>query len=340
MPWGKHHCLFGNGRHALKALIDFGQTTRNWRRLWIPSYFCQTVVSSLLSTGIEICTYIDSPGYYEPNFDNLEFKKGDILFLVNYFGLRDKFFVDDTHRNLIEIVEDHTHDPWSDWAYTSSADWCVVSLRKTLPVPDGAVLWSPVGHQLPSTVGITSAHKVAVMEKFTAMVIKGLYLNNYSVMKEAFRNLAISGEEKFDNQGMISGASELTMNILPTFPVKIWRERRYLNHQTLSTVLAKLPWVEILQPKSNKLSVCPFGASLIFDSPERQLRVRSLLISSNVYPSILWPLDQPRTEGIPPENIDFSQRMLFLHCDMRYDKSDMEYISNLIHRFGEQSKIS
>jgi hypothetical protein len=40
------------------------------------------------------------------------------------------------------LVEDHSHDPFSPWAVGSSADYAFCSLRKTLPVPDGGLLWS------------------------------------------------------------------------------------------------------------------------------------------------------------------------------------------------------
>jgi hypothetical protein len=66
---------------------------------------------------------------------------------MNYFGLR-------TPPDLelpegVEVLEDHSHDPVSAWAEQSSADFCLASLRKTLPINDGGALWSPVGHRLP-----------------------------------------------------------------------------------------------------------------------------------------------------------------------------------------------
>ena len=40
----------------------------------------------------------------------------------------------------IVLIEDHIHDPLSDWSQSSNADYAVASLRKTLPVPIGAML--------------------------------------------------------------------------------------------------------------------------------------------------------------------------------------------------------
>ena len=334
MPWEENYLLMGTGREVFRALISFGQASRNWRRLWVPSYFCQVVVASLLSTGIEVLTYPDSPRNSGCQFDNLEFRPGDVLLLVNYFGLRDKLALPAIDRNSIEIIEDHTHDPWSHWAWSSNADWCVASLRKTLPIPDGGVLWSPAGHRLPPAASVTPEHRLAALNKFVAMVLKSLYLRNTPVKKEDFRSLAILGEENYD-QGEASGISEWIAGLLSTFPVEAWREQRRFNHRTISACLVDLPWVKVLQPE-NGLFATPFSAVLVFDSLERQLHLRERLISANIYAPILWPLNEPVIAGILPEHLDFSQQMLSIHCDMRYGQSDMEYIASLISKFGAE----
>jgi hypothetical protein len=332
MPWEENYLLMGTGREAFRALISFGQANRNWRRLWIPSYFCQVVVASLISTGIEVLTYPDSPRHPGAQWANLEFRPGDVLLLVNYFGLRDKFTLPAIDHHAIEIIEDHTHDPWSHWAWSSDADWCVASLRKTLPIPDGGVLWSPAGHQLPPAAAVTPQHRLAAQDKFAAMVIKSLYLGNTPVKKKDFRRLAIAGEESYD-RGEVSGIDEWVAGLLSTFPVEAWREQRRLNHQTMSACLADLPWVEVLQPANGSLPT-PFSAVLVCDSPARQSRLRERLISANIFPAILWPLDEAVIAGIPPEHLDLSRRMLSIHCDMRYIPSDMEHIASLISKFG------
>ena len=49
--------LYADGRQAINALIDF----RGWKRIWIPTYFCQEVVESIRKTGIEVVYYDDYP---------------------------------------------------------------------------------------------------------------------------------------------------------------------------------------------------------------------------------------------------------------------------------------
>lgn len=337
-PWGKTPVFFGSGQDASRSLLIHGQKERGWRRFWIPSYFCQQVVQSFISTGIEVITYPAGPEdlFLCINRDNLN--QGDVVLIVNFFGLHCDQPQYSINREYVEIIEDHTHDPWSKWAYTSDADWCVVSLRKTLPIPDGGVLWSPSGHQLPATPLVDETRRTASLEKFAAMGLKTLYLEGYSIEKEVFRNLSIKGESRIAYDPSIKEISGITIwsyNLLKSFPIEEWRKKRKDNHQLLLNSLVRIKWLTVLQPNINS-DVCPFSCIILFDLSERRDYVRNKLINSRVYPAILWPMDNPAVQGIPQEHIEFSRRMLSVHCDMRYSSEDMERVASLIIRFGDE----
>jgi hypothetical protein len=327
-PWDGRAAFFGTARDALRGLLADGQAKRGWRRLWVPSYFCQKVVSSLRATGIEMEVYPDRPDCPSPAFEHLPFQRGDAILVVNFFGLRAAPSYDRLPRDAVAVIEDHTHDPWSDWARTSKADWCVASLRKTLPVPDAGVLWSPVGHPLPPEPALTDERRRTSLKKLTAMALKALYLEGAFDDKELFRRLATSGEDRIA-EGDLSGMTTWTRALLLTFPVRPWRGRRRENHRVLSSALSGIPWVKVLQPMSEG-DECPFSGILLFDSVERRDHVRERLMASRVYPAILWPLESPVLPGVPPEDVDFSCRMLSIHCDMRYDREDMLKVAGLI----------
>lgn len=333
MPWGKNHLFLGCARHALKRLLKHGSVTRDWKRLWIPSYFCQEVLSSLLSGDIELSLYPDCPSDDSPQLDRIETRPGDVVLLVNFFGLRTKGSINRAYLRNMEVIEDHSHDPWSDWAMTSNADWCIASLRKTLPLPEGGVLWSSAGHELPAAVPATAAHQRASLEKFTAMVLKGLYLEGYPVEKDTYLRLLLSGEHLL-GEGEVSGMLDWTKSLLSSFPAAKWRNLRRRNHHVLSAELLNLTGVEVLQPR-NGSDTCPFSGILVFDSPQKRSSMREKLIASRVYPAILWPLEKPPIEGVSQREQDFSHRMLSIHCDMRYDETDMRYVTSLIKKYGE-----
>lgn len=319
-PWGGGHLLYGSGRDALRGLLIHGRTVRSWRRLWIPSYFCQEVVTSLFETGVEFAAYPDAPTNPTLDLSDINFNPGDVLLSVNFFGLRSRTIYP-VDRARIEILEDHTHDPWSDWSYSTDADWCVASLRKTLPISDGGVLWSPRGHPLPSASPVTATRELASLRKLAGMLLKGLYIDGFPVEKTAFRQLATTGEEILA-AGPVSGMPEWTRALLPLFPITLWREKRRTNHAFLCAELSDVACLSVLRPSSD-LGSCPFAVAVVFDSSQRGARVRNALIAADIYPAALWSLDCPEVEGIPKEHVDLARRMLLIHCDARYDEDDL-----------------
>lgn len=334
-PWKKNAVYYGSGRDALKALLLHGQKTRRWQRLWIPSYFCQEVVSSILESGIIVTTYPFNPVDSFPNVSGITFRPGDVMLRVNIFGMRKYRSIEGLNRQIVEVIEDHSHDPWSEWAFTSDADFCFASLRKVLPVPDGGVIWSPLGFKLPPFIKITHIRLQASLMKLTAMLIKRLYLEGHNINKSLFLNLSLSGEAIIAS-GNLSGISDLALTLIEAFPIELWRECRLRNHRVLSERLNGLSFVKVLPPDKDP-GVCPFSGILVFNSENQRDYVREALIESRIYPAILWPLENKIIEGIFPSDINFSKRMLSLHCDMRYSESDMVYIASIIRKIGCKS---
>ena len=325
-PW-EQGAFFGSGRDALRALLLHGMQERGWRRLWIPSYFCQEVVKSMASTGIEMTLYHDS--MMEPSLliSEDDLRQGDALFVVNFFGMRDPLAYDALPDD-VDIVEDHTHDPWSDWAWNSQAHFGVASLRKTLPVPEGGVLWSPRGLPGPGDAPTHAVRQKAARDKFAAMVLKALYLEGHGVDKNVYRQLALDGERHIASDD-VAGMTDATRALLGIFPTRRWREARRDNHAFFA---AKLPDGDAcrLLPTASK-ACCPFSAILLFDSRERRDSVRHALIEQQIYPVAYWPLEKPVfPEATTEESIDLSHRVLSIHCDMRYQHADMERVARKI----------
>ncbi|MBI4734060.1 MAG: hypothetical protein HY779_04495 [Rubrobacteridae bacterium] len=334
-PWDENgHALFGAGRDATTVLLKHGMASRGWKRFWIPDYFCQEVVKSFVSTGIEVKLYPDLPINNSLSLELVadQFSQGDVVLIVNYYGLRSRDSIQ-FHEKIysipgIEIIEDHTHDLSSSWAFNSKADWCMASLRKTLPVADGGVLWSPIGNTMPETPPVEKTHILAVHDKLSAMFLKKLYLEGNPIEKKAFCELA---DKAYSRSGFAepSGISQWSAEYLGLFPALKSREIRRQNHNVLCNELAGLSWLEILKPDDVK-NTCPFMVVLVFDSNERREQVREKLIEADVYPSVLWPLEEVVLPGVSKEAIDFSRLMLSVHCDLRYDGDDMKRAASII----------
>ncbi|MGM0577360.1 MAG: hypothetical protein ACQEXJ_16670 [Myxococcota bacterium] len=324
-PWGNEAVLTGSGRDALRLVLEHGRRFVGWRRLYVPSFLCQEVVQAAVGTGLPTRLYPDRPTEpFDP--DAVDAREGDVVLVVNHFGLRDAAPLDGLRAGGAAILEDHTHDPWSPWAQGSDADFAIASLRKTLPVPEGGVAWSPSARALPDAPPVTPERERAAGRKLAAMVLKGLYLDGHPVEKDAFRRLAMAGEDDIA-RGEISAVTEATRALLRTFPVNAWREVRRANHALLAARLGDARGVTVLRGDGRS---CPFSAILVFDSGRARDAVKRHLIDRSIYPAVLWPLDEPVLEGLERADLSLSRRVLSLHCDMRYGASDLDRVADAV----------
>jgi hypothetical protein len=285
------------------------------------------VLAALSSTGIETHVYSDGPGELAWHGQDLVAKTGDALLAVNFFGLRNASPFSEIELNGMAVIEDHTHDPWSDWSWKSKADWCVASLRKTCPLPDGGVLWSPAGHSLPRSPDVTDTRREASLEKLVSMLMKRMFLEGARVDKETFRSFSVSAEQRIAS-GSVSGMSDWARMMLRSFPFMRWRALRAANYAILSS-LVTTPTLTRLEPQSG---ACPFSFVFLFRCHAERELVRAHLLSHRIYPSILWNLERPLSSSIPKAAVAFSERMLSLHCDYRYGAEDMEVVADVLKR--------
>jgi hypothetical protein len=173
--------LFATGSAILVALAHQESFQKRKLRLHLPSFFCMEVASRL-SHYYEIHWYQDLPTNPSPNFSTLNPLSGDFVLAVNFFGVRDALSWQHWQKrnDNIFLIEDHTHDPFSTWARQSRSHYAIASLRKTLPLPDGAIVWSPQHLPLPLPA---PAPSLGAAQKLTAMLMKQAYLEGRDICK-------------------------------------------------------------------------------------------------------------------------------------------------------------
>jgi hypothetical protein len=314
-PWTSvPHSLWGSGRDALRALLAWGAEAHGWRRLLVPSYFCQPVVVAI-QREIEVSVYEHGPT--SPARARIEPGPGDVVLVVALFGMSPAPLAS----GGAALIVDFSHDPIGPDAARSTADYAIASLRKTLPLPDGGVLWSPRGLSLPAERSVTPDHASAVLDRLSAMTLKQHYLTGQAVDRAEIRRLSMRGEDAI-GQGDISGISAFSRSRLLTLPVASWRAARALNLAAFREAVGELPDVQLMD--------APFAATLIFTEPDARDRVRDALIAARIYPAVLWSLDEPAVGGIPAADVDLAHRILSIHCDYRYTQSDMVRVAEVI----------
>ena len=208
------------------------------------------------------------------------------------------------------------------WAVQSRADYAIASLRKTLPLPDGGIVWSPRDLEVPPELDMTAHHAWAVAQRLSAMILKRHYLQGDDISKQDFRDVGLEGERMMAS-GPNTGISAFSRARLPTLPTERWRSRRAENLAEFRDALGATPGIRLLE--------VPFSAMLVFDDAAIRTTVRQALIAHDIYPSVLWPMDHQAVEGIPHAHVEASRRLLSLHVDHRYGTDDMRRAAAILH---------
>jgi hypothetical protein len=306
--------FFANGRQALRGVIEFN----SWKRIWIPEYFCHEVTNAIKTTGIDVLTYPDYPLNDECSLIScLDFKKEDVILRINYFGMRSRR---DNKNIPVQVIEDHSHDLTGEWATNSNADYCIASLRKTLPLPEGGILWSPLNHSLPSQGSSSLENDLISYQRLSAMLLKALYINDCASDKSIYRKIFLETESAFADLKQ-SGMSNICLSLFNNFNISDWYKQKKKNWFQLATLAEE--GIDFLKPEDIKSST-PFSFILRLPNKDQRDSLRNALIRHLIYPAILWNLPI----GTDPSLLSISEILLSIHCDSRYDSKQMEYLKN------------
>lgn len=315
--------LLANGRQCIVVLIrQYG-----WRRLWMPDYFCYEVMDTIKEqTGIEVLFYEDNP-LKEANVEHLPYKEGDVLLRMNFFGLKE---LRSNKQIPVPVIEDHSHDPFGHWALYSDADWCVSSLRKTLPIPEGGMMWSPKQLRVEGLELRDSKEneKIAAI-RWEGMVMKAKYLKGVNNSKEEFRKRYTETEKWFDHAEPSQIDKRSHEFITKQFDLNLWLGAKRRNWELLKTLVDKENY-EVLRAEHESCTM--FSFVILLESKTQRDEVRKKLIESCVYPAILWNV--PDTASTSSK--DISNRMLSIHCDGRYTEDDIKQLAVILNNALEQ----
>lgn len=315
---------------ALKPLLQ--QQSHQQLRIHVPSFYCMSLVSKL-QTAFEVCWYRDLPDNHAPDFNTLKALAGDLVIAVNLFGIKKQQHWQEWQEQNQEVIliEDHTHDPVSNWAKNSTADYVVASLHKTLPIPDGGILWSPKNLPLAKPFGSESP---GAYQRLTGMILKHSYLNGMEVNKNDYLQLSIAGQNILDD-ATNSVVSVFTKNVIRLLNIEKYRQERASNISKFIELDLQYPsfYWQPLFDSWNKNTV-PFNSIIV--CLDRQIRdsLRKYLISQNIFPAIHWR--QPY-EGVCSEDkkaIALSEKILTIPTDQRYNSADILQIFEIIQKFS------
>lgn len=311
--------LYYDGRQALEAVLIHEKI----KRLWVPAYYCHESLLGVRRLGVKIefysCIPADNP---DKAILNLQYEKGDALLRMNYFGLQTK---PRTPEGPFLLIEDHSHGLSGSWAKGSDADWCFASLRKSLPIADGGVLWSPKKRKLSLEPLLSQAALENSVCRYAAMELKADFIVGNIGSKDIFLSEFRRTENNFEDLD-ISAISHTSKEIVESIDIDEWNRRKKDNWSILFKHLVPAPNYHILDVEDETEK--PFSLVLLFVSQFHRDRVMRALISMNVYPAVLWRIP----DGNDRRAVDFGNRILSIHCDARYTSEQMLDLADIINK--------
>ncbi|BEL08238.1 hypothetical protein Q0Z83_064290 [Actinoplanes sichuanensis] len=307
--------LFATGCGALSSLLRALAPTG---RLHVPSYFCMGV-AEFLSEQIPVTFYRHLPDD-GPRWETLRAADGDVVLAQNLFGREEGTAWHNwalAHRR-VTVIEDHSHDPFSDWARTSTAAYAVASLRKTLPIPDGGLLWSPSGLDLPRPSG-TGPQAAGL--KLAAMLLKAAWRDGQPIPRDRFRALQQQGERQL--LGSAAEASAVTAALLPLLDIEGIRSSCARNAQEVATALG-----------AGVLGTGGFRVQLVLSSESERDGLLSYLAEVGIFAPVHWRQNRNGFWSGDEEAADLADRMLTLPVDHRCTQADLARIVESIEGFA------
>lgn len=275
------------GRSALFLILDSVKPAR----LHLPFYLCDEIHALVNKLDLEVVYYgIDSS--FEP-LKSPEVRAGDLVYLVNYFGLKGDLIKNYRAKFSDQLIVDNTHGFFS---APLEGCWNFTNIRKLVGLPDGAVLSGP------------QTLRTGELPRSRPRVSHGA-MRWFGPSKQALERFR-QNEKKIGTPP--ARASWLSHFMMKNIDLKRISRRRVENFNVLHQNLAGHNRLDL------SLSGIPFCYPLLLERPIN----RETLASVGLFVPHFWHgLDG--ILGIPEWELDLSRSLLPLPIDHRYRRRDM-----------------
>lgn len=318
------HLLFYAGRYAMRFIFEAVLKEREIKKIWLPSYYCPFVKDWLQHTFSQIAYYDIDPFDPEATVNFLEFGTTDMVLVNNFWGLKSNT-IPKGERPI--IIEDHSHGWLSQGCIESEADFCIASLRKTLPVPLGGIAWKPKKSsctidfpRLPKSKAINIPNTMTASWEAMSMAMEQKANCKHVKDKDAFLSTYSKGECLLRDIQQIVPLQNEHETIIRSALFRDFNSFKSKNSTYIKTKITQHDSFKVLDAK-NKV---PFGLLLIFKDRESLVDLKQFLVSNAIYPAELWP------QNSIPYTFQF---LLNIHIDFRYEAQDLDYIAKVLNTY-------
>lgn len=298
----------------------------------LPAFTCESVLVSFLDRGYEVYPYpirrnltIDWT-----DFHNCVLKIRPTIVLVHsYFGFDTiselRSHVQDLRDQGIIVIEDETQSMFSK-KVLASANYYVGSIRKWMPLPDGAFV-STLFHDEKEDIELVEA-------KMEAFIQKGNWVLNGIGEKSLFQQSFIKAESILNSRKKTYSMSAISRQIFANTDIEAMKDLRRDNCQTLlnGIMTNKHVFNNLLLPISSiEENDCPFLFPVLVK--DRRIELQAYLAQHSIYATIIWRCPDIYKNIINDDSKYVYDHILCFHVDQRYDKFDMIRIINTLKEY-------
>jgi len=292
----------------------------------VPAFTCHSVIVPFKHLGIEVNPYPVKTDFsidWDELLDLADKCSPDAILIHGYFGFDT---TTDWYKPIrflsekgITIIEDLTQTMFSSYGFVAS-HFKVGSIRKWMPVPDGAFLKGLKIQNLTEDKELADA-------KWNAMIAKGEYIFIGMGIKSEFMPKFSEAEALLDSRAQTYAMSKLTYALIGRTNFDEMKSIRQTNYAQLVACLQKHPEIKIIRPQLNEKEV-PFLLPVYIEKSRTEFQ--KFMAAHNVFPTIIWKCPEEFNGRINQDAEYIYDHILCFHIDQRYDASDMKMVGDIV----------
>lgn len=313
---------FDYGRSAIRYMSMAYEGT-----ILLPEFICESVIRCFSEDRIQ---FYHIGKDLKIDFADLRKKMTrdvSAVYIVHYFGqlqaqeelMRIRKIADEMG---VVMIEDTTQSLFS--KHMLIGDYAIASVRKWMQTPQGAVLYAGNGKELPEPLTLPQSRD---NDRARAMVLKDLFLSGEYDTNAQYRKMFSACERRIDLAEKNERMSDLAHFIIGCVRVSALTEQRRSNANRLKRHLDEMGLYGVCDFSETE---CPFVYPLRVKNRDS---FREYLIRHHIYCAVHWPFDAVG-QSARKNAAALSETLISLPIDQRYKSEDMDYLAEVISRFG------
>lgn len=301
-------------RAALGVLHEFLAPTN----VWLPSYLCGAIVDALSARNARLCFFPVDERLRLTDDRWLEtVLPGDMVVFIDYFGFAGwESYGAEARRRGAWVIEDACQ-ALLNRTFSTQAHYTVFSPRKFVGVPDGGILTSFTGAQLPE-IDAGPPPLDWWLDALSATQLRGVF-DRCGGDREWFTLFRRAEAAAPVHPARMSELSAALLLEAVDYDERIAKRRA--NYACLASLLPDDALFPSLGPDE-----VPLGFPVVFRDRGKAL---TSLYAEQIYPAVHWPIDD-----VVPREFEASHRLsrkiATLPCDHRCGEHDMERMAALV----------